>query len=58
MTPDPVGIVREGYARYSQRNSAGVFELLSPDLHITQTTELPWGVEFHTPEMLQHLSCV
>lgn len=47
MTASPEEIVREGYTRYGQRDVAGVFELLTDQILITQTTELPWGDEFH-----------
>jgi ketosteroid isomerase-like protein len=34
-------IVREGYERYARGDFSGVFALLSPEIEITQTTELP-----------------
>ena len=46
----PVEIVRLGYARYAARDFAGVFELLSEDIVIWQTDELPWGGEHHGHE--------
>src|SRR4051812_32480682 len=48
MTPEE--IVREGYQRYARGEFAGVFALLSPDVEITQTTELPWGGEYRGHE--------
>lgn len=43
----PVDTVREVYARYARRDFARVFELLSPDVEITQASELPWGGRFN-----------
>ena len=40
---EPLEVVREGYACYASGDFARVYELLSPDIEITQTTELPWG---------------
>ncbi|MCX6954417.1 MAG: nuclear transport factor 2 family protein [Verrucomicrobia bacterium] len=42
----PVDIVREGYARFAHRNAAAVLALLSPDVEITQTSDVPWGGRF------------
>lgn len=42
----PVDTVREIYARWGRRDLAAVFELLSPDVEIFQTTALPWGGRF------------
>jgi ketosteroid isomerase-like protein len=39
----PVKIVEEAYARHARGDLQGVFELLSPEIEISQTTELPWG---------------
>lgn len=39
-------IAREGYARQARGSLSGVFELLSPDIEIVQTTDLPWGGTF------------
>jgi uncharacterized protein len=41
-----VEIVLEGYTRYERRDFDGVFALLSPNIEIQQTTELPWGGVF------------
>ncbi len=42
----PLEIVREAYARHARGDVQGVFELLSPEIEITQSTELPWGGVF------------
>jgi ketosteroid isomerase-like protein len=47
MSSTPLEIIRKGYERYSKRDLAGVFELLSPDIVIEQTTDLPWGGEHY-----------
>lgn len=46
----PTVIVKLGYERYAARDFAGVFELLSPQIEIFQTDELPWGGSFHGHE--------
>jgi ketosteroid isomerase-like protein len=43
---EPVDVIREGYARYAQRDFAGVFELLAENITIWQTDEVPWGGEY------------
>jgi uncharacterized protein len=43
MRMSPEALVREGYSRYARRDFAGVFALLSPQIEIVQTSELPWG---------------
>jgi ketosteroid isomerase-like protein len=42
----PLEIVRETYARHARGDLSGVFELLSPEIEIMQTTDLPWGGSF------------
>lgn len=44
--PSPVDLVREGYARFAHRNVAAVVALLSADVEITQTSDVPWGGRF------------
>ena len=43
---EPIEVVREGYARYAERNFLGVFELLAENVTVWQTSELPWGGEY------------
>lgn len=42
----PTDLVRESYARYRRHDLRGVLALLSVDIEITQTVELPWGGRF------------
>jgi ketosteroid isomerase-like protein len=42
----PADLVREIYARLAWHDVPGVLALLSPEVEITQTTELPWGGRF------------
>jgi ketosteroid isomerase-like protein len=42
----PLHVVRECTTRYARRNFLGVFALLSPDVRISATSELPWGGRF------------
>ena len=42
-----VDTLREIYARHARRDLIGVFELLSPDIEIAQTIDLPWGGHYH-----------
>ncbi len=41
-----IEVVREGYARYTEKNFPGVFELLAENVTVWQTSELPWGGEY------------
>ncbi|MFL6567594.1 MAG: nuclear transport factor 2 family protein [Chthoniobacterales bacterium] len=43
MNPQPLDIVRQTYASYDSGEFARVYQLLSPEIEIRQTTELPWG---------------
>jgi ketosteroid isomerase-like protein len=43
---DPVDIVKEGYSRYARRDFPGVFELLSEDVTIWQSDDVPWGGKY------------
>jgi ketosteroid isomerase-like protein len=50
LSASRIEIVKEAYARYQRGDIPGVFALLSPDIEIRQTTELPWGGIFHGHE--------
>jgi ketosteroid isomerase-like protein len=41
--PAAVQIVQDLYAAFAHRDFPKIFSLLSPDVEITQSTELPWG---------------
>jgi ketosteroid isomerase-like protein len=41
--PEGVQIVQDLYAAFAHRDFPRIFSLLSPDVEITQSTELPWG---------------
>ena len=41
--PEGVQIVQDLYAAFARRDFPKIFSLLSPDVEITQSTELPWG---------------
>jgi uncharacterized protein len=43
MTESSLQIVERLYAAFGRRDIACVFRLLSPDVEITQSEELPWG---------------
>src|SRR4051794_18669469 len=43
VNPQPLDIVRQAYASYDSGEFARVYQLLSPEIEIRQTTELPWG---------------
>jgi ketosteroid isomerase-like protein len=43
LGPAAVQIVQDLYAAFAHRDFPKVFSLLSPDVEITQSTELPWG---------------
>lgn len=42
----PADLVREIYARLAWHDVPGVLALLSPEIEIAQTAELPWGGRF------------
>jgi ketosteroid isomerase-like protein len=41
-----ISLVRSGYEAQRRRDMARIFELLSPDIEIRQTADLPWGGEY------------
>lgn len=41
--PSGVLIIQDLYAAFSRRDYSKIFFLLSPDVEITQSTDLPWG---------------
>jgi hypothetical protein len=43
MPPDPVRIVEEVYDAFRRRDMPKIFSLLSPEIEIAQSEELPWG---------------
>ncbi len=43
MQRDPTQTVQEVYAAFGRRDLPKVFSLLSPDIEIVQSKELPWG---------------
>ena len=44
---EPLTIVQAAYSAYAQRNVDAVFALLSREIEIGQTPELPWGGVHH-----------
>lgn len=42
-TTTPLDVIRDSYALYGQGDFAAVLALLSPDIEIVQTADLPWG---------------
>ena len=43
MNRNPTQVVQELYEAFGRRDLAKVFSLLSPDIEIVQSEELPWG---------------
>jgi ketosteroid isomerase-like protein len=43
---EPIDIIQQGYMLYAARNFPAIFELLSDNVTVWQTSALPWGGEY------------
>lgn len=56
MSTDPVSLVRSLYDAYARRDLSTVTSVVSPDVRIAQTKELPWGGIFEGHAGLQRFT--
>lgn len=54
MTHRNIGVVEQVYAAFERRDIAGVLEYLAHDAEAHQSSEVPWGGEYHGHEGFLH----
>jgi len=53
MSQANIELVKQLYAAFGRKDIALINQLIEPDIEIAQSTELPWGGEFHGPSGLE-----
>lgn len=53
MSQENVALIQSLYTAFARRDMTAIFKLASPDIHIHQSAELPWGGKYHGHEGLR-----